>query len=91
MLRIHESIVVNDDREFECIKCGHKFCDSDKNYKLFSLCRERSPKELMEQYPNPKKTISGNFIALDAKFSLRLKRLLRVPRSFMTSRSIFKS
>ena len=61
MQRVHESLIINKDKEFECIKCGHKFCKSNQNYKEFALYRERSPRELMKQYPNPKKTIFREF------------------------------
>jgi len=46
LLRIHENLEVVEKEDHKkvirCIRCGYDFCESEDNYKLYSLLRERT-------------------------------------------------
>ena len=49
-MRIHEYLEIDDNKKIKCLKCGHIFCDADKNYKDHALHAEIPGSELGEHF-----------------------------------------
>ena len=41
-MRIHEYLEIDQQKKIVCLKCGHVFCDADKNFKDYA-CKAEVP------------------------------------------------